>query len=283
MNTDRNETIVYCNNCGKEGHLFNQCKIPITSLGIVAFRWTTRGVAGEDGKKPVPEYLMIRRRDTLGYIDFMRGKYSTQNTYYILNMLCQMTVQERQGLLSRSFDELWRELWGLTSSSSSRRQYNSEEAHSRDKFARLASCGALHALVTQSLAEHPPWTEAEWGFPKGRRNYGEKDYECALREFVEETGYPADVLRNFQNVFPFEENFMGSNYKSYKHKYFLSYIDFGDSISKRGTFQKEEVGEMAWKTMDECLAAIRNYNAEKKRMLLHIDHCVRKFHMCEIL
>jgi 8-oxo-dGTP pyrophosphatase MutT (NUDIX family) len=225
---------------------------------------------------------MIRRRDTLGYIDFMRGKYSTQNTYYILNMLFQMTVQERQGLLSRSFDELWRELWGLTSSSS-RRQYNSEEAHSRDKFARLASSGALQALVTQSLVEHPPWKEAEWGFPKGRRNYGEKDYECALREFVEETGYPADVLRNFQNVFPFEENFMGSNYKSYKHKYFLSYIDFGNSISKRGTFQKEEVGEMAWKTMDECLAAIRGYNSEKKRMLLHIDHCVRTFQMCEIL
>ena len=34
------------------------------------------------------------------------------------------------------------------------------------------------------------WLEPEWGYPKGRRNYQEKDLHCALREFEEETGYP---------------------------------------------------------------------------------------------
>ena len=28
----------FCNNCGKIGHLFHQCKIPITSIGIIALR-----------------------------------------------------------------------------------------------------------------------------------------------------------------------------------------------------------------------------------------------------
>ena len=55
----------YCNNCGKTGHLFHNCKIPITSLGVIAFR----------SNKGIIEYLMIRRKETLGYIDFMRGKY----------------------------------------------------------------------------------------------------------------------------------------------------------------------------------------------------------------
>ena len=55
-----------CNNCGKSGHISNLCKLPIVSYGIVAFRIC-------DGK---PEYLMIRRKDTFGYIDFIRGKYS---------------------------------------------------------------------------------------------------------------------------------------------------------------------------------------------------------------
>ena len=27
----------YCNNCGKHGHLFHQCKNPITSIGIVVY------------------------------------------------------------------------------------------------------------------------------------------------------------------------------------------------------------------------------------------------------
>ena len=28
----------FCNNCGKLGHLFHQCKVPITSIGIIPIR-----------------------------------------------------------------------------------------------------------------------------------------------------------------------------------------------------------------------------------------------------
>ena len=70
MNND-----IYCNNCGKNGHLYHQCKLPITSIGIVAFRI----------KDQIPEYLMIRRKDSFGYIDFMRGKYSPYNINQIQN------------------------------------------------------------------------------------------------------------------------------------------------------------------------------------------------------
>ena len=31
------------------------------------------------------------------------------------------------------------------------------------------------------------YIEKDWGFPKGRRNLRESDYDCALREFEEET------------------------------------------------------------------------------------------------
>ena len=27
-----------CNNCGKQGHSFHQCKLPITSYGVIVFR-----------------------------------------------------------------------------------------------------------------------------------------------------------------------------------------------------------------------------------------------------
>ena len=27
----------FCNNCGKHGHLFHQCKNPITSIGLIVF------------------------------------------------------------------------------------------------------------------------------------------------------------------------------------------------------------------------------------------------------
>ena len=47
-----------CSNCGKNGHLFQQCKYPITSIGIIGFRKVNEEF----------EYLMIRRKDTIGYI-----------------------------------------------------------------------------------------------------------------------------------------------------------------------------------------------------------------------
>ena len=59
----------YCNNCGKNGHLYHQCKVPITSFGVISFRF----------KEGELQYLMICRKNTLGYIDFMRGKYSINN------------------------------------------------------------------------------------------------------------------------------------------------------------------------------------------------------------
>ena len=33
-----NKKNIFCNNCGKIGHLFHQCKIPITSIGVITFR-----------------------------------------------------------------------------------------------------------------------------------------------------------------------------------------------------------------------------------------------------
>jgi len=95
----------YCNNCGKHGHQFHQCKSPITSHGIIAFRENPL-------KNNVREYLLIRRKDTLGYVDFMRGKYSIYNKKYILNMIKQMTNDEKWGLITQPFSKLWNDLWG---------------------------------------------------------------------------------------------------------------------------------------------------------------------------
>ena len=93
----------YCNNCGKLGHYYHHCKMPITSIGIIVFRII-------ENRKI--EYLMIRRKDTLGYIDFMRGKYSIYNKEYIMNMLKQMTQSEKEVLRTQDFATAWKRVWG---------------------------------------------------------------------------------------------------------------------------------------------------------------------------
>ena len=113
--------------------------------------------------------------------------------------------------------------------------------------------------------------------PKGRRNFQEKDLECALREFEEETGYSSKYVTIIDNMLPFEEIFIGSNYKSYKHKYFLAYMN--ETIDILHNYQKSEVSKIEWKTVDECLESIRPYNLEKKQLITNINKILQEYRL----
>ena len=287
-----------CNNCGKSGHLFHKCKLPITSIGIIAFRIFP---TGDDNEPYKIQYLLIRRKETLGYIDFMRGKYSVHNKDYIMNMLKQMTRDEKRQLTCGDFEKLWKNVWGDSTYSN---QYRTEEIVSKEKYNQLFGLRKPVPSVTDATIFTPhnvefvetinqdfgdntlnhlieesnkfeTWEEPEWGFPKGRRNNQENDYECAIREFCEETGYSDDYLTHVQNIVPFEEIFTGSNYKSYKHKYFLMFMNYEKSL-KCGDFQKSEVSKMEWKNLNECLMCFRPYNLEKIRIIKNIDSFLEK-------
>ena len=258
----------YCNNCGKQGHLYSNCKVPITSYGVIAFRYN---------KDKIPEYLMIRRKDTLGYIDFLRGKYFIQNKEYLVNMFKQMTIQEKENLKNNDFDTLWKNLW----KGSIQTKYKNEELISKDKFNMLVTgvvikndFYTLNTLIDSSNL-YETWCEPEWGFPKGRRNYQENDYDCALREFTEETGYSSSILKNIQNILPLEEIFIGSNYKSYKHKYFLMYVSYKDS-TEISHYEESEVSKIEWKSYENCIKDIRSYNLEKKKIITNIYNSLKK-------
>ena len=115
------------------------------------------------------------------------------------------------------------------------------------------------------------WSEPEWGFPKGRRNYMETDVKCALREFQEETGISKDKIKIINNLVPFEETFIGSNYKSYKHSYYIASINDINHDLSENKYQKSEVSKLEWKTCNEALKSIRKYNIERKEVIIKIN------------
>ena len=261
----RNTSI--CNNCGKQGHMFHQCKLPITSYGIILFRPSEEGL----------QFLMIRRKDSFGYIDFIRGKYSPYNIHQVQIMVNEMSVSEKQRLMSNNFDQLWKDMWGDTSNS----QYKSEEIASSKKFAQIKEGVVINNEFTnlENIIESSDtrWIETEWEFPKGRRNPKEKDLECALREFEEETGISIVKIRMIENVLPFEEIFIGTNHKSYKHKYFLAYMH--EPEEQLDNFQVTEVSKLEWKTIDKCLEDIRPYNLEKKKLITNINKVLQEYRL----
>lgn len=250
-----------CNNCGKQGHLFRQCKNPIVSFGCVQFRI----------RKNIRQYLMICRKDTLGYIDFIRGKYVLHDEEYLINMFKQMTIIEKRKLVENDFTNLWTNLWQNTTATP---LYKSEEEISRNKFNKLKGT-KIRSLISTSDS-NGTWDVPEWGFPKGRRNYLEGEYECALRETVEETGSNVNEMIGIKNIVPFEEVFIGSNYKNYKHKYYLMFMNYDNTIDM-SRFDDSEVSLMEWKTIQECVHSIRPYNIEKINMIIRIDNTLEKY------
>ena len=258
----------FCNNCGKTGHAFHTCKHPITSIGIIIFRMSV-------GTNEF-EYLMINRKHSLGFVEFMRGKYPLHNYHYLVNIFNEMSKYEIELIKKSNFDDLWKYLWGEQVGI----QYRGEEKTSREKFNNLKmgiQAPKLYNLETILNEATMLWDEPEWGFPKGRRNYQEKDLNCALREFEEETGYLRSDVKLIQNIVPYEEIFTGSNMKSYKHKYFVGYIENNTNITN--SYQETEVADMKWFTYKDCIKQIRPYNLEKIDILNKLNKVLQEYRL----
>ena len=271
MNKNNNHNL--CNNCGKSGHIFHQCKLPIISYGIILFRHSEVGV----------QFLMIRRKDSFGYIDFIRGKYSSYNVDQVQKIVNEMSIVEKQRILEEPFENLWKMMWGGGNNGT---QYRSEESSSSKKFEIIKHGVAIDSendvrstITLQNFVDNSNtcWTETEWEFPKGRRNYQEKDLDCALREFEEETGLSKEDVVLVDNLFPFEEIFIGSNHKSYKHKYYLGHMT--NHSKSLNNYQTSEVSKLEWKTIDECLSSIRPYNLEKKQLITNVYKVLQQYRL----
>ena len=256
----------FCNNCGKIGHLFHQCKLPITSIGVITIRKNNNNNI---------EILLIRRKDSLSFVDFMRGKYNIQDKTYIIELFNRMTIEEKKYIKNNEFNVIWNYLWGNNINS----QYKSEEKTSKNKFYQLKN-GYTFGNLNYNLDDilnlcEENFLEPEWGFPKGRRNYQERDIMCGFREFEEETGYNKNDVIIINNLLPLEEIYIGSNFKSYKHKYFIGYIT--NTLEPKNNFQKLEISKIEWVPIEKAPDYIRKYNIEKKKIILDLINLIKTY------
>lgn len=261
----------YCNNCGKNGHIYHQCKQPITSIGIIAFRKNkTNGLI---------EYLLIRRKHSLGFSDFIAGKYPLYNKHYLINIINEMSNYEKKIILEKDFDELWKLFWG----NNENLKYKDDEKISRSKYISLKLGITINnqEYNLKNLIDESPtnWNETEWGFPKGRRNFQEKDLHCALREFEEETGYSTNEVSIIQNLVPYEEIFTGSNYKSYKHKYYVAFMNNNNTNEMIEDRKNYEVDKIAWLDYKSARDVIRPYNLEKLSILEKVNKLLNQYRL----
>jgi 8-oxo-dGTP pyrophosphatase MutT (NUDIX family) len=260
--------VIYCGNCGNIGHSYRRCLSPIMSMGVILFKI-------EDN---IIKYLLIQRKDTLGFVEFMRGKYNLENLDYIKELLKIMTIHEREKIVNNEFDFLWNELWMNFNS----KKFHNEYSSSKDKFYKLKNGFKIYDdyYDIKNLNNIVPkiYSETEWGFPKGRRNLREIDIDCAKREFEEESGYESKNYQIIEENLTFEEIFLGTNNIRYQHTYYLakSLKDINLVIDKNNFNQYCEIKKVKWFSLPNGLKMIRDYNEEKKKILNDVDYYIKK-------
>lgn len=281
-----------CGNCGESGHFWKQCSQPITSYGLCAFRINPDDVPAEtfrdelgdtfaDGgdDEATKRILLVQRKDTMGFVDFLRGRYSSipeKRDRQIRTFFSEMTIEEREKLQSTSsrpkeevFDSLWKQLWINHRSKSFLNEYNP----ARDKF---MSVNIGYYLENTSSN----WKYTEWGLPKGRRNKSETNLSCAEREFREESGYSKKDYCVLDADAPIIELFHGTNCEEYKHIYYLAHVFPAaryPEINLQNSNQAGEIRHVGWFTEKQALYLIRDYDEEKKKIISHVFEKIKNY------
>jgi 8-oxo-dGTP pyrophosphatase MutT (NUDIX family) len=256
-----------CRNCGINGHLYKDCIHPIMSFGIICYD------IDENNKI---RYLMIQRKDSLSFMEFIRGKYNTSDIVYIKQLISAMTSNEKLLIVKKSFDDIWNYAWYQNNSSNIK--HTTEYIESKHKFEYLNSNNLINNILHS--AHNIIDQEQEWGFPKGRRKLKENDLDCAIREFCEETRLISDDIEIKEDIVPFEEIFFGTNNVLYKHTYYIAKIKNSNVpifIDYNCIEQIREVRALMWFSFEEVLKHIKAYNIERHEIIKETDKIIKNY------
>jgi len=231
-------------------------KVPKLSVGIIVIC---------PGKKT--EMLLLQRKNTISYCDFLHGGYKTESE--LKRLLSTMTNKERNIILLHSFTDLWfdNKYGNLLKS------IPAYEMHNRTFITKKNKFDTNFNLIKKLIASIPDTSnELTWEPPKGRKNYSETSLDCAIRETNEETGGLAitqkQILKNISGI-PIRVSTMytGTNSEVYLLRYYVAIVKtkwdskrtitglFGETLSN-------EMKNYTWVTIDKAISILDPYKSK---------------------
>ena len=240
---------IKCRNCGNKGHKLRNCKFPRLSYGIILFNKNN-------------EIVLIEKKDSISYIEFIRGKYSVDDSDYIQLLIDRMSMIEKEKIIKNVFEESWNNLWY---NNNNKKEYDI----SFEKYKSLIKNDILNDLIKKT---NKHFEYNEWEIPKGRRNINESNKDCAIREFEEETNININDYNLYDNILPFEESYTGSNNIEYKNVYYIGELKNNVEliIDEENENQIHEVKGIKWISKTNYKDYIRDYSDYKLKVVEEI-------------
>ena len=253
---------IICKNCNSIGHTYRDCPHPISSYGVISFTFINN----------VVHYLMIQRKNSLSFMEFIKGNYKSMDFSKINTLIQSMTKEEQSILNCANFDIIWEKIWFQSNNKNTK-----EYIDAKTNFDILLQKNILKEILTNNTKSI---MEPEWGFPKGRKKQNELDIDCALREFTEETQYKPDTIDIHDYHFPYHEIFFGTNKIMYKHTYYVALFKGTNNdipkFNKQCMQQIREIRAIKWMTYDEVLKHINAHNIERIELFKNIHTNILK-------
>ena len=128
----KNSSKLFCSNCNKQGHIIKNCIEPITSYGIFCFKLDDNikelfnkninnikyydldnnyninisNILKFNKYSKTIKFLLVKRKHSLNYIDFIRGKYDL-NDPNLLTLFNYMSTIEIEKIKTCNFNFDW--------------------------------------------------------------------------------------------------------------------------------------------------------------------------------
>jgi 8-oxo-dGTP pyrophosphatase MutT (NUDIX family) len=282
----------YCTNCNKKGHTYKKCNNPIISNGIICLKidlnisidykqlsdyinthfnskiYMENINIDKDTVNKNIKFLLIQRKNSLGYLEFMRGRYDDNKK--LAYLLEQMTQIEIDDIINREFDDLWNELWDINNIRN--KNHYKEYTISKQKFYELRLDSITNNIIKNTK---PLYNFNEWGFPKGRRELYESDLICAMRELEEETFLKENDYIVLENCKKIKEYLTGTNGINYLHNYFIALtttVPDPNQMPSTAPTQtppapNKEIGDIKYCDYNECIELVRPYHLNKLKIV----------------
>lgn len=210
----------------------------------------------EDG---IVRVLMINKRYTYAFYDFVNGHYNDASDRAIIELFNHMTIDEKLDINSMNFAQMWYRVW-----LHNRVAYHNAAMARWNELVSGDNGERLKRLMRRSVFCAP---SRIWEIPKGRKKYsGERDMDCAIREFYEETGIPRGMYHITDGTYNMSYIESGVQYEI---RYFIAITSriIDHKINSSSMTQLGELCDMQWVSAADMAAYVSRDVAGHRRAL----------------
>jgi 8-oxo-dGTP pyrophosphatase MutT (NUDIX family) len=219
---------IRCNNCGLPGHFSKNCSKPITSYGVILLNVDCRQEMKQtvydclnvpykyDGNKAesvhsdllmnksnqglfcelkcLIQFLMIARKHSIGYMEFLRGRYKINDIDGIQSLFRQMLPAEIKKIATLDFTELWDDMWSN----------NTKDKHLQSSQHANISNENLVSIDPDRLEQEcdkicKPYEDHDININHGLKKSYHHDFLIAQKKFEK-----IKNAKNIQSIFPLD-------------------------------------------------------------------------------